>query len=259
MSTPRTIGPLATAAALALISTLGPPASRPARADFQLITNGGFEVGFTGWNRQDQVGSEGTFALQSGTTSPVNGTTVPAPPGGSSAAMTDAQGPGSHVLYQNFVVPTGQTGGTLSFQLFVGNRASAFFTPNPNTLDFSTPALNQQARVDIIRAGSDPFTVAPADVLLNAFQTKPGDPLVSGYTTVTVNVSSLIQSQGGQTLSLRFAETDNVFAFQLGVDNVSLLAVPEPSSLVLYVAGAGLSAGCTLVRRRARARGRTVA
>src|SRR5437016_4892918 len=68
------------------------------------INNGGFESGFAGWTRADQLGSEGTFALQTGTASPVNGTTVPAPPGGSTAAMTDAQGPGSHVLYQSFTV-----------------------------------------------------------------------------------------------------------------------------------------------------------
>ena len=37
------------------------------------ILNGGFESGFTGWTRVDQIGSEGNFAQQSGTTSPVNG------------------------------------------------------------------------------------------------------------------------------------------------------------------------------------------
>jgi len=209
--------------------------ARPSRAA-QLITNGGFETGLSGWTRTDQVGSAGSFFVQSGTTSPDSGTTVPAPPGGTFAAMSDAQEPGSHVLYQDFFVPTGQGIGLLSFSLFVGNRADRFATPA--NLDFSTPTLNQQARVDILRAGADPFSVAPGDVLLNAFQTATTDPLVSGYRTFEVNVSSLIRSRGGETLRLRFAEADNVGPFQLGVDNVSLLAnVPEPSGVALLGSG----------------------
>ena len=197
-----------------------------------IILNGGFESGFTSWTRANQLGSEGSFLLQSGTLSPTNGDAVPPPPGGTFAAMTDAFGPGSHVLYQDFVVPTGNA--ILSFSLFIGNRANSFFTPA--TLDFSTPALNQQARVDILRGGTDPFSVAPTDVLLNVYQTHAGDPLISGYSTVNSDLSSLFSANTGQTLRLRFAETDNVFSFQMGVDNVSLesSAVPELSSVWLF-------------------------
>ena len=187
---------------------------------------------------EDQIGSEGTFSVQSGTSSPVSGTPVPAPPGGVQAAMSDALGPGTHLLYQDFVVPTtANLGGVLSFSLFVGNRANNFFAPQ--TLDFSTPALNQQARVDILRASADPFSVSAGDVLFNAFQTRPGDPLVSGYNNFAVDISTLILSQAGQTLRLRFAEVDNVAPFQFGVDNVSLdvAPVPEPSSLMLMGIG----------------------
>src|SRR5262245_36153965 len=116
-----------------------------------LIFNGGFESGFASWVRADQIGSEGTFFLQTGTLSPLSGDPVPAPPEGMTAAMTDAFGPGSHVLYQDFIVAG--TGAFLSFNLFIGNRADRFATPA--TLDFSTPSLNQQARVDILKGGSD--------------------------------------------------------------------------------------------------------
>ena len=54
------------------------------------IANGGFESGFSGWTRVDQLGSEGTFVVQSGTASPVSADPVPAPPQGANAAMTDA-------------------------------------------------------------------------------------------------------------------------------------------------------------------------
>jgi hypothetical protein len=221
-----------------------------ARADV-LISNGGFESGLTGWTTVDQLGSNGTFALQSGTTSPVNGTSVPAPPEGTRAAMTDAQGPGSHVLYQDFVVPSFAIGSApLSFSLFIGNRAAAFSLPIPTNLDFSTPALNQQARVDVLRGGTDPFSVTAADVLFTAYQTHVGDPLVSGYNTISADLTSVLTANVGNTLRLRFAETDNVFEFQLGVDNVSLTAnsVPEPTSLTL-VGGAALL-GLIRLRRR---------
>jgi hypothetical protein len=217
-----------------------------------LITNGGFEGGFTGWTHTDQAGSEGTFFLQSGTASPVNGDPVPPPPQGVRAAMTDAAGPGSHVLYQDFLVTAPITPTSVNFSLFVGNRAPEF--DSPPTLDFSTPVLNQQARVDILASSSDPFSVTAADVLLNLFQTNPGDPFVSGYAAHSVDVTSLLNAHVGQTLRLRFAEVDNVFTFQLGVDNVSFSSpaatgVAEPSSWLLAM---GALVSVMSVRRRIR-------
>ena len=161
--------------------------------------------------------------------------------------MTDASGPGSHVVYQDFIVTSAQNA-LLSFSLFIGNRANGFFTPA--SLDFSTPALNQQARVDIVKAGAAPFSVAASDVLLNLYQTHSGDPLISGYSTLTFDLTSLFSANVGQTLRLRFAEADNVFSFQFGVDNVSLetsAAAAEPSSL-LFV-GTGLLALLGMRRR----------
>jgi hypothetical protein len=137
----------------------------------------------------------------------------------------------------------------LTFDLFIGNRAGEFFTPSPASLDFSTPALNQQARVDILRGGTDPFSVSVSDVLLSLFQTNPGDLVISGYTTHSADLTALLNANAGQTLRLRFAETDNVFIFQLGVDNVSLetqAVVPEPSSWLLLAAGLGV----LITRRR---------
>jgi len=231
----RIAAPMAAAAILVLLAS-------PSADALPVISNGGFESGFASWTRADQLGSEGTFMLQTGTASPVGGDPVPAPPEGTTAAMTDALGPGSHVLYQDFFVPLG--GAILNFDLFLGNRANAFFTPANGTLDFSTPALDQQARADIIRTSADPFSVAAADVFLNLYQTKPGDPLISGYNTITTDISALLASQVGQTLRLRFAETDNVFTFQMGVDNVRFgvpgVAVPEPASTLLF--GAALAA-----------------
>jgi glucose/arabinose dehydrogenase len=225
---------------------LGLAATSSAHA-LPVISNGGFESGFTSWTRADQVGSDGTFASQSGTVSPVNGASVPAPPEGTMAAMTDAQGPGSHVLYQDFTATAGSA--ALSFALFIGNRASleggfaGFATPA--SLDFSTPTLNQQARVDILNSTADPFSVAAPDVFANLYQTKAGDPLVSGYNTITTDITALLAAHVGETLRLRFAETDNVSPFQLGVDNVRFdqVQIPEPASILLFGAALALLVG----------------
>ena len=212
-----------------------------------LLVNGGFESGLTGWTTADQIGSEGTFALQTGTLSPVNGLPVPPPPAGLTAAMTDAAGPGSHVLYQDIFVPSVVPAASLRFALFLQNTAPAFYLPPTPHLDFATTDLNQQARVDILPASSDPFSTAPGDILLNLYQTMPGDPLVSGYTQVSVDVTALLQAHAGQTLRLRFAEVDNVDVFNLGVDAVDLRVIPEPAMAGLL--GSLLCAGLVVWSR----------
>ncbi len=212
-----------------------------------LIANGGFEAGFASWTRLDALGSDGTFFVQSGSASPVNGDPVPAPPQGNFAAMTDALGPGSHLLYQDFTAVGGNA--MLVFDLFIGNRSDRFARPANQSLAFDLTSqtglqtLNQQARVDILLAAADPFSVAAADILLTLYLTQEGDALVSGYTTITADIGALLTAHAGQTLRLRFAETDNLAQFQLGVDNVSIEAVPEPASIALL--GAALAAWWT--------------
>jgi hypothetical protein len=219
----------------------------------QIITNGGFELGLTGWTKADQIGSDGSFFVQSGTTTPVTGATVPAPPGGAQAAMTDAEGPGSHVLYQDFLVPVSVPSASISFSLFVKNGADAYVSPA--SLNFATPALNQQVRVDILRVTSDPFTVAGADIVQNLFQTLPGDALTFGYTAFQRDITTVLQANAGQTLRLRFAEVDNVFNLNLGVDQVNIVvnaspAAPEPSSLLLVCVCISAMIGTGYTRRR---------
>jgi hypothetical protein len=235
--TPRVAG-WSLAVAVLLCFTVGANAS-------EILTNGGFEAGggsFLGWTHLNQAGSSGDWFIQSGTSSPLTGSPVPLPPGPTHAAMTDQDGPGSRVLYQDFVVPVGVSSATLSFDRFRGNRADVYSTPA--SLDF-TVTPNQQARVDIITTTADPFSVAGADVLLNVFQTHTGDPTVdASYITQTNDLTALLAAHQGQTLRLRFGEVDNQLFFQFGVDNVSLdvttaAAVPEPSTLALLAIGGG--------------------
>jgi len=203
-------------------------------ATAQVVANGGFESGLSGWTAANQLGGNGTFTVQSGTASPVNAFTVPAPPDGLNAAMTDAQGPGSHVLYQDIVVPVAGGPFFLAFTLFVRNSEGAgdFFVPALTALDFATPALNQQARVDFLLNSANPFSLAPADILQSLFATSPGDPLVSGYTDFVVDVTPLFQAHPGETLRLRFADVDNVSPFNLGVDGVAFVPLVTATKTV---------------------------
>jgi len=89
---------------------------------------------------------------------------------------------------------------------------------SPNTLDpYST--ANQQYRVDIMRPSASLLSVAPADILLNVFQTKPGDPLVLPPAEYRVDLSPF----AGQTVRLRFAQVCNIYFFQASVDDVRLV------------------------------------
>lgn len=205
----------------------------------EIVSNGSFESSLTGWNTANAAGSDGSFSLQTGTASPVSASTVPAPPSGLNAAMTDAQGPGSHILYQDFTIAAPVGSAVLSFASFLGNQAGAFSVPSPNTLDFGVAAFNQQARVDILRASASPFSVTAADILMSVFQTTPGTSAGTGYVIRTMDLTSLFNTNLNTPLRLRFAEVDNVAPFQFGVDNVSLQTspVPEPSSFLTAALG----------------------
>lgn len=208
------------------------------------IGNGGFESGWNGWTTASQPGSDGGFHLQTGPLSPVNGIAVPAAPGGTTAAMSDAEAPGSHVLYQDFVQDVAVNSAMLSFDVYVNNRADNFWTPS--YLDFDTPDLNQQGRIDLLLADADPFSMAIGEVLLNLHRTTAGMPAESGYTTVTVDVTALLNAHLGETLRFRVAAVDNVSTLLYGVDNVALAVspVPEPEAvwmLLLALGGMGLT------------------
>ncbi|MEO7599359.1 MAG: hypothetical protein ABIV50_10530 [Opitutus sp.] len=124
-------------------------------------------------------------------------------------------------MYQDFVVNGGLTNYSLAVSLFIFNQSSVGFR-TPGTLDFATPALNQRARVDIMTTTADIFSLTAGDVLQNLFETKPGDPVVSGYDSMQFDITALMQANQGATLRLRFSEVDNVAPFNFGVDAVDI-------------------------------------
>ncbi len=58
--------------------------------------------------------------------------------------------------------------------------------------------------------------------------------LVSGHTTIATDIGALLAAHAGEALRLRFAETDNLAQFQVGLDNVRIDVVPEPSTLLPF-------------------------
>lgn len=183
------------------------------------LANGSFELNggagtneFISWTLADE-GSSGSWWVQQGSASPVNGFLVDQPTDGSFAAMTDQGGPGLNILYQDVLVPHGKA--ILSFDLYLNNLAGVFFTPSTLSPDFSTP--NQQFRMDVIDPSASLDDVG-GGVLLPVYRTEEGDPTSQGYRTISVSLKRFV----GRTVRLRFAEVDNQFFFLVGIDRVQL-------------------------------------
>jgi hypothetical protein len=182
-----------------------------AQAQLELIENGGFETGdFTGWTVVQELGSAGDWFVYSGTVTPVSSHTVLPPPDGTFAAVSDQGEPSSQVLFQDIVVPPESV--TCSVVVYYLNSAEGFVTA-PDLSYQTFP--NQQARIDIMDPAADPFDVG-AGVLLNIFQTNPGDPLSLGYTTLDFDLSQF----AGTTVRFRAAEVDNEGYFNFSIDDV---------------------------------------
>jgi hypothetical protein len=181
------------------------------------VPNGGFETGdFTNWKRANQRfrDNPGNWFVYSGTTSPLSDFTIAEPPQGNFAATTDQFGPGSHVLYRNIALESKKRH-RLTFFLYYQNFNNRFFTPNtlnPNP----NRQRNQQYRVDVLKAGANPFSVDPDDILATIFRTEVGDPNSLAPTRLSFNLTPF----AGRTVRLRFAEVDNQANFLASVDRV---------------------------------------
>ena len=226
----------------------------PPAAATNIIANGGFESNggagsstFSNWTAVTFAGAGGAWYVQTGTASPVNILPVPAPPVGGFAAMTDDSSPSSQALLASFTVPASGTL-ALTFQYLRNNvpgQAPDYAIPSPDTLDWDPANANQQARVDILAAAANPFDLGAA-VLMNLFQTNPGDPLQDGaYQSFDSGLFTLPPG----TYQLRFVEVDNLGTFNFGVDNVTLdFVAPEPGTL--WISLAALLAGAADRRLR---------
>lgn len=221
----------------------------------ELIQNGGFEVqgadsdDIPGWQVAEQ-GFVGSVLSQSGTVSEVTANTTAGAYQGSYYGLLDNYGFAGNVLYQSFTTAA-VSQATLSFQMFVNNQ-NASTEIDAAGLDYSVDATdhpNQHVRVDLLKAGSDPFSTNSADILQTLYVGGANGGLaVNNYLSYQFDLSSNLASGG--SFVLRFATVANQNSLQLGVDNVSLQtvsSVPEADTNALMLSGLGLMA---LVMRR---------
>lgn len=255
-------------AAALLLAGLPLTLSSPAKCQ-ELIRNGGFETGdFTGWTVKNLAGSDpsGTFAignnLPDSNLTPVSPSTPIAElasPGASSGnyyAVSDSLGPGAHVLIQSFTIPVlGGSQTAVSFDMFTNDWYGAglmnqYGAIDANQLDgLGNLIPTQFARVDILTAGADAFSVAPTDVVDSLYNGEDAGMPSNGYTHYTFDISHNVTA--GDTYQLRFAEVDNQFTLNQGIDNVHvMMQTPEPGSAGLIL-GLGL-AGTAVFGRKLR-------
>jgi hypothetical protein len=198
-----------------------------------LLANGNFETGtLAGWTEEDEAGGTGSWYISTpGAASPISGyATANNPLGGNYYAVTDQTGPGSHVLLQSFTLASAETL-TLSYQMFVDTQDGSY---DNGTLDYSGTA-NEYGRVDLLTGTASAFSTAAGDILRTFYTGNDTGVNPNPYTSYSYNLSL-----AAGTYQLRFGEVDNQNYFQMGVDNVSLVAVPEPSTWALGGLG-GLS------------------
>lgn len=188
----------------------------PAAASAAIVTNGGFETGdFSGWTVDNSPDPpSGDWFVYSGTATPGFGDPVSAPPEGTHAAVTDQDGPGRHVLYQDVVVPSG---GPQYLTLYAYYRADVPIV-SPDSLDPDGTFDNEQYRVDVMKPSAAIDSVAPSDILATVFRTVSGDPQSLSPTLKIADLTPF----AGQTVRLRFAEVDNQGVFNASTDAVSV-------------------------------------
>jgi hypothetical protein len=216
----------------------------------ELITNGNFETGtFAGWTIQDRAGGSGNWSIDvPGTTTPMSAhATAPNALGGGFYAVSDQTGPGTHVLYQSFIVPLNAANVKLSFQMFA-NDSDGGPHLNPAGLDH-TAIPNQQARVDILFSGAAPFSTVGIDTAADLYagvDPQAGNP--NPYKNYNFDLTGIVSP--GSTYVLRFGEVDNQLYLNQGVDNVSILVtpVPEPATAAFAVCIALCSICCKVNR-----------
>jgi hypothetical protein len=181
--------------------------------------NWNFETGdFQGW-RTTHTGS-GAWHVYSDATTPPNPAdsdpnfpfSVPRPPEGRFAAVTDMSAPGTRMLYRD-VKPGDHAALRMTvFYVNVGPFAS------PPTLQFRTHKPNQQFRVDLMDPAAPVASLARKHILATIFRTVPGDPDTLDPKTITLDLSRWANKK----VRIRLAQVDNRGPLRAGVDDVRL-------------------------------------
>lgn len=207
----------------------------PGAAAAATVVNGDFESKtLNGWNVHRATQAGNWFAYK-GKLDPIakqRGRLFPQePPQGEYAAIADEINPDTLILSQEVTLEPGRRH---FLSLLAYYRSSVpIAVPAPDTLSVDGEVLagraNQQFRIDVMRPGTPIESLDPADILLTAFQTRPGDPKEMPPARLTTDISAL----AGQAVRLRIAVAVHEELLTAGVDDVTISATPPgngPSS-----------------------------
>ncbi|MEX2186876.1 MAG: PEP-CTERM sorting domain-containing protein [Pirellulales bacterium] len=227
--------------ALVIVAAFSVPT--PVRAQAQeLLFDGGFELGGVNWqisSTYTTANSGGWYLSAVGNPSPLTGlATNLAGPAAGLYVVSDQQATGTMALFQTFTVPSDAslTHLFLSFDMFV-NDWSNQPTYNPN----------QHARVDITGATG---TAHLAASIFNGYLGTDGGPLPNEFEHYEFDILPFVAQ--GQSYRVRFQTVVGVSQLNQGIDNVSVLAVPEPSTWMMTLAAATMIGGVLGRQRRRR-------
>ena len=180
------------------------------------------------------------FSTGPGFRTPLTGLPTSVTPEHGTYVITDMSVIGTRALYQTFFVPEANRRVTLSFDLFVNDWASV--------TGFDE---RQFARVDLMTNTAPAFDLTPTGVLFNAYVGTDGGPLPNPFRHYEFDLSPFVAAGGN--FRIRFFGHNIISSgapLNVGVDNVSVLLVPEPGTLGLCLGGVILAVGAA--RRRAR-------
>jgi len=205
----------------------------------QLFTNGGFDLGTTGWltatsNPSDP--NDGFFVVPGAAgETPISGFATAGAFAGSNYAVSDGDDFGARAIYQSFVAPSAISI-ILSFEMFVNDElglGSGF------------------GSVDLMANGSDPITGTPIHTFYSADTATAGLNVPNPYLFESFDITSYVTA--GTTYYIRFFSEDDLGnpadfgPIHVGVDSVSLdftpaTATPEPGMFwpLALVAGIAL-------------------
>ena len=162
----------------------------------EFIQNGGFETGtFTNWQKENS--GNGDFVINDGTFQPASQDGPTTPYAGKFCVVSEQNATGKHVLFQDITLPPGPGSFVLSWVDRIRNFASQF-------------SNNQYFHVEIQDTNDN--------LLQLAFTTNPGDQLLNDWTNRTFNLAPY----AGQRIRIAFVQADNLFYFNLHLDNISV-------------------------------------
>lgn len=214
-----------------------------APATANILVNGNFETGtYAGWTTNVEASNSGNLQIEAydGVSPLSSNANQNNAAGGAFFSITDQGGPGAYSLTQSFTL-SATTRVLIKFDMFANDQSGNVI----NNGRSATGGPNQNATADLLTGTAGAFTTNLADIVAVFYA--PGADPITGANPWTSYSSAL--TLGAGTYQIRFAQADNQFFFQQGVDNVSVAAVPEASTWAMLITGFGL-VGAAARRRR---------